>query len=235
VLDGERSSSLIKGAHLGIVKPGSRASKTLYLCTTGNNGSRTLDISIQSSSPIPLSPSDTTETLRTLVVPVVPAIEMTHDVGYRRSLGEQPGLADLRTYESDYWDDLDGGEAVVTSTMKCGGPWGVRVEGVRLLRQVSSAPGIVWGWFIDCLCRTASTQRSLITMIRPSMRRCLQVVSLSLPFSFEPRLEETLTQSTCRVTSSQTSVGSRWPRKMGLISTKTLYSAQVHTKSSGDD
>lgn len=142
---------MIKGISFGRIEPGSHVSKTIHMSNTGGEGNRTVDISIQSrvadtsdtaETTSPTSPgdtSDTTETLRTLTVPVVAPLKLVHDVTYQRSLSATPGLLDLRTFEGDFWDNTDGGEAVVASTMHCVGPWSVEVENISLGRRVSGS------------------------------------------------------------------------------------------------
>lgn len=133
-IDDEQSQSLIKGVTLGTVTPGETVLKTLYVKNTGGMGDRVVDISIQSRSPVA---QDTSEVLRTLSVPTVAPMKVEYGVKYLHSRGVLPGLTDLRTYESDYWDDGEGGEALVSARMACVGPWGVSVETVRLVRKVS--------------------------------------------------------------------------------------------------
>jgi trafficking protein particle complex subunit 11 len=134
------------------VRPGVNVLKTLYLVNTGAAGDRILDISIQSralpkpppSCPESLSresqsyPSDTSEALRTLTVPTVKPITISYDVGYRRSLAERPGLASLASFDSEFWDDGEGGEALVCARMETMGPYGLDIENVKLIRQVSN-------------------------------------------------------------------------------------------------
>ncbi|KAF8161338.1 Gryzun, putative trafficking through golgi-domain-containing protein [Crassisporium funariophilum] len=48
VVDDARSSSLIKGVHLGAISPGVSAVKTLHLFNTGAGGDRMIDVSVQS-------------------------------------------------------------------------------------------------------------------------------------------------------------------------------------------
>ncbi|OCH86086.1 hypothetical protein OBBRIDRAFT_890731 [Obba rivulosa] len=148
-VDDQRSSSLIKGVSLGVIPPGASLLKTIYLCSSGVAGDRTIDISVQSRStatPEPSSPAspslsadislvDKGETLQTLVVSAVEAFKLEHDVTYRRSLRPQPGPSDLRTFDADYWDDRDGGEAIVASTFVCSGPSSVAVEAIKLIRE----------------------------------------------------------------------------------------------------
>lgn len=140
ILDDERSSGLIKGVSFGVLAPGVSALKTLYLANTGAAGERVLDFSIQSTATGDVHENielrDMTETLQTLVVPTVNPLAVGFDVVYRRTLGEQLGLADLKTFESDFWDDVDGGEAVVTFRMVCAEPWSLEIESVKLVTQV---------------------------------------------------------------------------------------------------
>jgi hypothetical protein len=138
----ERSTSMIKGISYARLEPGGRGEKTILLINTGGEGGRTVDISIRSRLTevveVPASPDevvDVTETLRTLVVPVVSPLKLVHNVTYHRSLSETPGLMDLRTFDGDFWDNTDGGEAVIASTVECVGPWKVEVEKMSLKRR----------------------------------------------------------------------------------------------------
>ncbi|KAJ7350608.1 Gryzun, putative trafficking through golgi-domain-containing protein [Mycena albidolilacea] len=140
VLDEERSPSLIKGVNFGILQPGVSVVKTLHLISSGAAGERMVDVSIQSTvvgTEAPENPElqDMTETLQTLVVPTVEAIKVKYGVVYKRAAAARVGVADLRTYDHDFWDDGDGGEAVVTAQMECAGPWGLEVASVKLLRE----------------------------------------------------------------------------------------------------
>jgi hypothetical protein len=146
VLGEERSSGLIKGVPFGVIAPGVNVMKTLYLFNSGSPGNRMIDISVRSRSLTSLEqPSegmsseldDASETLQTLVVPTVEPIKVTFDVVYRRTLGQRNGLADLTTFEETFWDDGEGGEAVVDTRMECTGPWALEVFYVRLVNQVS--------------------------------------------------------------------------------------------------
>lgn len=134
----------------GTLAPGASIIKTLHLLTTGAAGETMLDISVQ-SRPTALSADDDgddesssehpelqdmTETLRTLVVLTVDPLKVTQNVVYQRVLGDWSGLADLKTFENDFWDDRQGGEAVVNVRMECVGPWGLEVESVNLERAV---------------------------------------------------------------------------------------------------
>ncbi|KAJ7169134.1 Gryzun, putative trafficking through golgi-domain-containing protein [Mycena crocata] len=140
VLEDERSSSLIKGVNFGILQPGVSVVKTLYLVSSGAAGDRMVDVSIQSTALTEHQPEnpelqDMTETLQTLVVPTLDAIKVDFGVVYKRAVNAQTGVADLRTYDHDFWDDADGGEAIVTARMECSGPWALEVASIKLDRQ----------------------------------------------------------------------------------------------------
>lgn len=140
--------SLIRGVKFGIMEPGVETVKTLCLLNTGAVGDRTLDVSVRSQSTARLSsspvyqtsegagPHDTNETLHTLVIPTTQAIKITSSVAYQRSLKPQAGLADLRTYGNDLWEDSASGEATITLTFQCAASCGLRLENVRLENQV---------------------------------------------------------------------------------------------------
>jgi hypothetical protein len=83
-------------------------------------------------------PSDTSEALQTLTVPTVNPITVSYNVTYKRALAEQPGLANLTTFDGEFWDDADGGEALVSARMEIMGPYSLNVESVKLIRHVSS-------------------------------------------------------------------------------------------------
>jgi trafficking protein particle complex subunit 11 len=152
VFNDERSTGLIKGVSFGVVPPGVNVLKTLYLFNTGATGDRILDISIQSRiiseppsyGPVTGShdsqsyPSDTSEALHTLTVPTVHPITVSYGVEYRRILSERPGLADLASFNGEYWDDGEGGEALVRARMETTGPYRLHIESVKLIRHVSS-------------------------------------------------------------------------------------------------
>ncbi|KAJ7270064.1 Gryzun, putative trafficking through golgi-domain-containing protein [Mycena haematopus] len=140
-LDDESSPSLIKGVNFGVLQLGVSVVKTLHLISSGAAGDRMVDVSIQSTTVGAQQPEnpelqDMTETLQTLIVPTSDAIKVDYGVVYKRALGARAGVADLRTYDHDFWDDGDGGEAVVTARMQCVGPWGLEVASVKLLREV---------------------------------------------------------------------------------------------------
>jgi trafficking protein particle complex subunit 11 len=125
-----------------VLAPGLRVLKTLYLVNTGAAGHRMVDISVQSRSTDSeeidesLEFQDVTDTLQTLIVPTVDPIEISHTVTYTRSLSEWPGLADLRTFDTDFCDDRRGGQALIKSKMVCVGPSEIEIESIRLEREV---------------------------------------------------------------------------------------------------
>ena len=152
---------MIKGVSFGILNAGETVSKPLHLLSTGSAGERMLDISIQSrtfpfTSPIsrPSSPNgDTTElisndineVLQTIEIPVIAPFTIDHKVSYRRKTGPLPGLGDLKSFDDDFWDDSQGGEAFVTTTMECAtnvGAIPVVIESIRLVEEV---------WFISSI------------------------------------------------------------------------------------
>lgn len=142
IFDEEHSSGFIKGVAFGTLAPGVSVLKTLYLLNTGAVGERMIDISIQSRSTEEFDPAqdpethDVTETLRTLIVPTVNPMKLTHSIAYMRRPGDCPGLADLRTYNADFWDDQSGSEALIDTTIECAGPSGLHIESITLERQV---------------------------------------------------------------------------------------------------
>lgn len=148
ILEDEESSSLIRGVKFGVLEPGVETTKTLYLLSTGAVGDRTLDVSIRSQATVRLSPSptpgtpdsaglhDVNEALQTLVIPTTHAIKITSNVTYQRSLQPKPGLADLRTYGTDIWEDGISGEATTTSVFQCAASCGLKLESIQFESQV---------------------------------------------------------------------------------------------------
>ncbi|KAG5634547.1 hypothetical protein H0H81_001556 [Sphagnurus paluster] len=144
ILGDERSSNFIKGVSFGILAPGVSAVKTLYLVNTGVPGDRVIDLSIQSRSTDTVIDStsaerdlqDITETLRTLVVATVDPIKVTQSVAYKGGLVEWPGLANLNTFNGDVWDHSRTSEALVNTRIECAGPSALRMESIKLERQV---------------------------------------------------------------------------------------------------
>lgn len=124
-------------------------SKTLYLMNMGTAGDRIVDISIQSrrmgSETHIDNPElqDVTETLRTVVIPVVDPFKITQTTEYLQGLGEWPGLADLRTFDGDFWDNGKVGEASVKTRIECAGPSSLVIESITMERHVRHFPGLL--------------------------------------------------------------------------------------------
>jgi len=160
VVDDQKSSSLIKGINLGILAPGVSTVKTLHLFNTGAGGDRAVDVSVQTRTIAPkpehededddeegddeeeeeetATADDTMEHLKLLVVPTVNPIQASHDVTYRRGLDPWAGLADLATFEESTWDNSRGGDALISVTMACVGPWSLMIESMELEKKVST-------------------------------------------------------------------------------------------------
>lgn len=125
-----------------MLAPGAQVLKTLYLANTGAAGNRVVDISVQSRSTSSeesdnaLEHPDVTEHLQTLLVPTVDPIEISHTIAYTRPLNEWPGLADLRTFDAEFWDDRCGGGALISSKLVCIGQSEIEIESIRLKREV---------------------------------------------------------------------------------------------------
>jgi hypothetical protein len=159
--DDQKTSGLVKGIRFGTVKPGVSVIKTLVLMSSGAPGDRTIDVSVQSSTTVASSRSqsparspspsetlgasqnhDTGEILRTLLIPTSSVFAVGQDVAYHRSLQPPPALADLSVLESPHWEACVGGEAVVTTVVECAAPCGVEVENVMLRRVVRVFPNV---------------------------------------------------------------------------------------------
>ncbi|KAF9460741.1 Gryzun, putative trafficking through golgi-domain-containing protein [Collybia nuda] len=149
MLDEKQSSGFIKGVSFGSLAPGVKVLKTLYLLNAGAVGDRMVDLSIQSKSAHEFGTAqdpgtpDMTETLRTLIVPTVNPIKITHNVMYTRPSSERLGLADLRTYDADFWDNGSVNEALVETTIECAGPSGLFIESITLEQQRSNNASVL--------------------------------------------------------------------------------------------
>ncbi|KIY46190.1 hypothetical protein FISHEDRAFT_47894 [Fistulina hepatica ATCC 64428] len=150
-VDEETSSGLVKGICCDALSPGAMVSKTLYLLNADVGGDRLLDISIQSravwqdSDSLPNEPestaesdtaaSDITETLKTLTVPTVDPLKGTFDISYRRATHTRPALAEMDTFDESYWDDSQGGQALLNFTLENSGPWKVDIASVAFIKE----------------------------------------------------------------------------------------------------
>ncbi len=162
VFDGEKSSSLIRSIHLGVLAPGVSTVKTLHMFNTGAGGDRVVDVSIQTKAVIPdddvgnvdddadseegddedVISRDTMEHLSLLVVPTINPVHVSYSISYERDTSSWAGLTDLATFEDSFWDCRRGGHAIVTLTMTCVGPWSLLIENIDLERKVSVTFGI---------------------------------------------------------------------------------------------
>ncbi|KAG6837812.1 hypothetical protein H0H93_016180 [Arthromyces matolae] len=133
IMDDERSSNFIKGIPFGLLAPGDRAEKILYLVPSGASGDRVVDISIQSkathSTAIEPEEDDITETTRMLVISTSDPLKATQTISYRHSLGAWPGLADLTTFDGDTWNAIRTSEALVETRLECAGPLPLQERG----------------------------------------------------------------------------------------------------------
>lgn len=148
----EQSSSLIKGAEYGAIRPDESVSKTLQLLGSGAPGDRVLDISVQVRVPDgneeqEYQAVDVTEKLQTITVPTLEAFKATQDVTYQHSLKEWNTVSDLMSYDEDYEDGGRGMEAMVITDINVAGPWPVYVEHVEFENDVSV------GFSVDCFLR----------------------------------------------------------------------------------
>lgn len=152
IFDGEKSSSLIRDIHLGVLASGHSTIKTLHIFNTGAGGDRMIDVSIQTKTIMPKSESarsvddngekngiscDMMEHLNLLVVPTINPVDVSYSISYGRDTNSWSGLADLDTFEDSFWDSRRGGHAIITSSMTCVGPWSLLIENVDLERNVS--------------------------------------------------------------------------------------------------
>ncbi|KAF9560978.1 hypothetical protein CPC08DRAFT_817945 [Agrocybe pediades] len=159
MVDDERSTSLIKDIHLGVLAPGVSAIKTVHLFNTGAGGDRMIDVSVQTRTKTSQdndeegdsededdddehdvdktkdAAHDMMEHLKLLTVPTVSPLKVMYDVSYRRDASAWPELADLETFEESFWDTRQGGEALLRATLLCEGPSSLSIQNVKLERQ----------------------------------------------------------------------------------------------------
>ncbi|KAG8955611.1 hypothetical protein FRC04_007602 [Tulasnella sp. 424] len=179
----EESTGLIKGVQFGTLQPGGIASKTLYIYNSGFPGNRVLDVSIRTrlhalehdesstAPPIPESPttaaapSDSSELLRTIAIPVVRPFECVSQVTYHRTTasGGSRGqssfkeILDLTQFERGEFDVKY--EAMVVSELGIGkdGRCGAEVGGVEWVDIKSDNAGAVLGEQADGQARLVSS------------------------------------------------------------------------------
>lgn len=172
VFDGEKSSSLIRGIHLGVLAPGVSTVKTLHMFNTSAGGDRVVDVSIQTKAVIPKGDDvgsvdddadseegddedvisrDMMEHLSLLVVPTINPVDVSFSISYERDTSPWAGLTDLATFEDSFWDCRRGGNAIVTLTLTCVGPWNLLIENIDLERKVCVTFGICLSFLIFCV------------------------------------------------------------------------------------
>lgn len=135
----ERSTSLIKGVSFGRVHAGQSSRRKLLLLSSGTEGERVLDFSIQSRAIPSLSasaggPQDINETLHTFVIQTVPALQLATETTYTRDPSTFPGLFELSRYEQDFFHRSC--IASVSAQIIARGPWDVVLDSVKLVSEV---------------------------------------------------------------------------------------------------
>ena len=147
-IDDQQSTGLIKGINIGLLGPGVTACKTVYLRSSGTTGERLIDFSIQSLLPSKEGEdtsrgashlSERCELLQTLAIPTVAPFKVKHETIYSRRDGKAPGPAHLSLFDPDFWDDADGGKALITSTFECvdcDGAGDILVDRMQLVQKV---------------------------------------------------------------------------------------------------
>lgn len=215
------------------------------MVNTGAAGDRILDISIQSrsiskllvpTSPVspdgPAYPSDTSEALQTLIVPTANPIRVSYDLAYRRALAERPGLANLTAFESDYWNDGEGGEAIVTARLETVGPWSLEVLDMKLLRHVCSTVNSHLHQLMisqdgeHARVVEASIDAHVDELFPAGMWAILQMMSIAVILK--------LTQSIFLVMNSRIYAESHWHRKRNMTMPRDRYRGLVNMKLHGE-
>jgi len=155
MVDGERSSSLVKDVELGKLAPGEVATKQIHLFCSGAPGERVMDVSVRSRTVIEeedeedseedgdgkeKNGADAMEHLKLLAVQAIAPLRVETRTAYSRSREPWSGLADLRTFDAGFWDLGRGGIAHVVSEIGCVGPWGLHIEKLELHRRVILVP-----------------------------------------------------------------------------------------------
>jgi hypothetical protein len=138
-MEHQRSTSLIKGVSFGRLHPGESCRRRLLLLSSGDEGERVLDFSIQSRaipSPFTLSggPQDINETLHTLVIETVLALRLGAEPTYARDPSTFPGLFELSRYEQDFFHRSC--IASISARVIAQGPWDVVLNSIKLVPEV---------------------------------------------------------------------------------------------------
>ncbi|KZT58702.1 hypothetical protein CALCODRAFT_432256 [Calocera cornea HHB12733] len=132
-IDEHESSGFIKAVSFGIIKEGEVASKILWLTSSGSLFDRTLDLSIQTrtvdpNDDSPISSTNSKETLRTIVVPIIQPVACTVSTTYSRQV---PAIRPLSDSDGSARDSSSSLGASFTVTFSCMGPWPLTVQSVR--------------------------------------------------------------------------------------------------------
>ncbi|KZO93890.1 hypothetical protein CALVIDRAFT_485134 [Calocera viscosa TUFC12733] len=133
-IDEHQSSGFIKAVSFGIIREGEVASKILWLTSSGSLFDRTLDLSIQTrtvepNDDSPISSTNSMETLRTIVVPVIQPVACTVSTVYHRQVPSIRPLSD--SDGSNSRDSFSSMGANFSATFSCMGPWPLTIQSVR--------------------------------------------------------------------------------------------------------
>ncbi|EJT96878.1 hypothetical protein DACRYDRAFT_112219 [Dacryopinax primogenitus] len=147
-IDEHESSGFIKAVSFGVLKGGEVVTKILWLTSSGSLMPRTLDLSVQTRTvqpgdESPISSTNSHETLRTIVVPVIQPVACTVSTVYHR---QAPAIRPLSDSDnSDSRDPFASIGASFSATFSCVGPWPLTIENVRYVpaEQPSDRLGMV--------------------------------------------------------------------------------------------
>ena len=134
----ESSTSLIKGIAFGRLYARESSRRRLLLLSSGNEGERVLDFSIQSRaipspSALPGRPQDINETLHTLVIQTVPALQLATQSTFARDPLTFPGLFELSRYEQGFFHRSC--IASISAQVIGHGPWDVILTSIKLIPE----------------------------------------------------------------------------------------------------
>lgn len=149
-MEHQRSTSLIKGVSFGRLLPGESCRRILLLLSSGNEGERVLDFSIQSRAIPSLSsgPQDLNETLHTLTIQTVPAFRLGAESTYARDPSTFPGLFELSRYGRDFFHRSR--IASVSASVIAQGPWDIILSSIKLVPEVCNYLLAYSTWYSRC-------------------------------------------------------------------------------------
>ncbi|KAH8827913.1 Gryzun, putative trafficking through golgi-domain-containing protein [Flagelloscypha sp. PMI_526] len=146
-LAGQTSSGLVQDVSLAQLE-------SFTLLSKGAAGDRILDIAVQtrpaSFDPDPDADEEekdeaqhradehTTETVKTVVIPVVDPLKAAFEVAYAGMRGQQSCPSDLALFEGQSWSNADGTEVTIGTQLEFSGPWVVDVHEIKLVLQDNS-------------------------------------------------------------------------------------------------